>query len=229
MEKKTNKGILRERSLGATVFMITVLTLMMIVMYTRTTVVLRRRSIERMDEGVNTVIQQVANLLSSDSRVLNAAAEMIVDSGDFSLESLGQAVKAFNPLLGTMDMYIVLPDNTVIMSDGASMEGTGLIDYNELVLLGEHLSGRSFSNLYQKEVLRHYVPIIKDGKTMGILYGLTILEDMQESMNIGNLFNSKASVYIIDIDTGDFILDTYHPTLGNLSDHNIKDLEEGIA
>ena len=77
------KNVMRN-SLLATVVMIAVLTLMMVGMYIRTTVVLRHRSIERMDEGVNTVIQQVANLITSDSNVLNAAANMIVDSGDFS-------------------------------------------------------------------------------------------------------------------------------------------------
>ena len=213
----------------ATLIMIVVLTVLLTAMYMRMMVVLRARSIERMDEGVNTVIQQVTNLLTSDSRVLNAAADTIADSDDFSIDSLRQTVTAFNPLLGTMDMYIVLPDDTVIRPDGTVIDGTGMISFDELAPMGEHLSGRSFSNLYQTQVLRHYVPIVDNGETVGILYGLTILEDMQESMNIGNLFNSKASVYIIDIETGDFIMDTYHPNLGNISDHSIKDLEERIA
>ena len=45
--------------------------------FVRINAVLRNRSISRMEEGVNTVIEEVSNKFKRDSEILNAAAEVI--------------------------------------------------------------------------------------------------------------------------------------------------------
>lgn len=51
---------------------------------------------------------------------------------------------------------------------------------------------------------------------MAILYGVTVLADLPSIMNVSNIYNADASSYIIDMETGDFIMDTWHESPGNL-------------
>ena len=76
-------------------------------------------------------------------------------------------------------------------------------------------------------VIRHFVPIVKDGETVAMLWGATDLNKLPDELNIENIYNSSAAVFIVDNDTGDFIMDTWHDTLGNLKDFSVRRTKDG--
>ena len=221
-----NQNILREKSLTATVLMILTLSVILITAYFRINAIIEDRCLSRMEESVNTVIEEVRSKLMRDSQILNATADILSSLDNIEADTISDTLKTFTPLMETKQIRILLPDNTIVLADGTVMDGTGQFSFDDLATQGEHISNRMTSLLDgNTQILRHYVPVIKDGNTIAILYGVTVLSELPKVMNIDNIYNSSASAYIIDTETGEYIMDTWHNSLGNIKDfsaHEIK-------
>ncbi len=211
-----------QRSLTATVVMIIIVATLFIAEFFLISANIRERSLGRMEEGVETVISEVTAKLARDSRILNATADIISSANNFDIEATREVMRTVSPLLETMTIRVLMPDDTVITPDGSvtDVSDNDNLSFAAEAPLGEHVSDRVYSLNGDTPMLRHFVPIIQDGETAALLYGVTRLDDLAEALNIDNLYNASASVYIIDTRTGDFILDTYptHKTLGNVRD-----------
>ena len=67
-------------------------------------------------------------------------------------------------------------------------EGTydlkGKISFEEQALLGEHVTGRTYSySIPDEQVVRSSVPIQVNGETVGIIYGIIKIETINEKYN----------------------------------------------
>ena len=219
------KGKIRvkEKSLTATIIMIIVLSVLFVSAYIQSSSIIRKRSLSRMEEGVNTVIEEITGKLSRDSKILNSAANILSTADNFDTETMKEAMTAFSPLMETMKMNILMPDNTVISANGNAMNGGNSISFENEAPLGEHVSNRMTSIIDDNTlILRHFVPIIKNGETVALLFGVTRLSELPKIMNIDNIYNASASVFIIDTENGDFIMDTWHESLGNIKDFKMR-------
>ncbi len=216
-----------DRSTAATLILLILMVVLLVSTYALISSNIEGRSLERMQEGVKTVVAEVQSKLARDSRILNATADVISVADSFDEETVLSIINNVSPLMETMKMRILLPDDTVIMANGTVTDASIVDDlsFAEESKYGEHISNRVYSPVNNGPVLRHFVPITRDGEIVAILYGVTILEDLPATLNIENIYNASASVYIIDTRTGDFILDTYptHDTLGNVKDFNTED------
>ena len=71
-----------------------------------------------------------------------------------------------------------------------------------------------------KYVIRHFVPVEKNGNVIALLYATTNLEEFPNSLNLSDLYNAQARFLLIDRHNGDFIMDTLHNgKLGNINDY----------
>ena len=219
-----NKALMREKNLTATVVMILVYIGLFLAAFLWISKLIEERSFLRMEEGVKTVTDEIAHKMSRDSRILNAAANILANSENFDTETMQRVMRTINPMFETMYMEILLPDNTVMTYDGTVLNNKGEISFAKEMPLGEHVSNRMVSiidgNTY---VLRHFVPIVRDGETVAMLFGVTNLQKLPSVLNIDHIYNARADVYIIDTETGDYIMDTWREHLGNLSD--LTDIE----
>ncbi|MGN0595746.1 MAG: hypothetical protein ACI4J1_00250 [Ruminiclostridium sp.] len=77
-------------------------------------------------------------------------------------------------------------------------------------------------------ILRNYVPVKKDGETIAMLYGVVDLKTLPKQLHV-TAFSEKAAIYVIDGNTGEFIVDTWHDTLGNLSDKGSRTTKSGYS
>ena len=213
-------SVKQEKSITATVLVVIVMAAVLTVAYFRMYDVLRQRSIRRMEEGTNTVIEEISAKLTRDSRILNAAASIIASSEDDDTMTLIDAMQSISPLFETMQIRLLMPDNTIVFADGSTQNGSGLISFDDEVLLGEHISNRMVSVLDDNAlILRHYVPVeTKSGRTVALLYGVTLLDELPQRMSIDNLYNASADVFIVDTASGDILMDTRRETLGNVAD-----------
>lgn len=226
--EKKEKHIVREKSLSVTFFMIAALIILFLIAFFKISQLIKTRCFERMQEGVNTVIDEITQKVTRDSQILNSAADIISNNERFDSESLIATMDSIAPLMETMEVCILLPDNTILEAGGTITDGSGMISFDELAPLGEHVSNRMTSMLDGNTyILRHYVPIIKDNKTVAILYGVTRLSQLPEIMNISNLYNASASVYIIDTENGDFIMNTWDGQLGDLDSFEVAATKDG--
>ena len=213
-----------------TIIMILILAALLVASFHQISVILEQRCIVRMEEGVDTVINEVASKLNNDSRILNAAASILSSVEINNMESFKSILSTFTPLMDSMRMRVLLPNNTIVQPDGTTTDASAGLSFEQEAPLGEHISNRMVSTTEPDTayILRHYVPIIRNGETTALLYGVTPLSELPSVMNISNIYDGAASAYIIDTETGDYILDTLHDTLGNVSDfydHQSRDGE----
>ena len=176
MEKQS---VVREKSLTATVLLIFVMSVIFLTAYFRISTLIEQRCIARMEEGTNTVIAEIQQKVTRDSRLLNSIADILSNSQSFDHDTLLDYISAFAPMLETMQVRILLPDNTVIEADGNTIDGSAQLSFEDLAPRGEHVSNRMTSLEDENElVLRHYIPIVHDGETVFILYGVTRINDL---------------------------------------------------
>ncbi len=223
---KTTKQMNFDRSLMATGIVIIVIVSLLAVSFLCINEVLKQRSLRRMEEGVNTVKEEVMSKLKRDSNILNATAKMLSEANNFDAESTISAMKAVEPILETMHMRVIMADDTVISTDGSIVSADRLdLSFKEEAAKGEHITGRTYNIMTGMPILRHFVPIVQDGKTAALLFGVTELKDLEGSLNIDNIYNASADVYILDTKTGDFLLDTWHDELLNIEDYPASERE----
>ena len=72
-----------------------------------------------------------------------------------------------------------------------------------------------------EKLIYRAVPVERDGKTEGILYGFVNLKDFANSIT-ATAFYGNTQIYVADGETGDFLVDTWHDTLGNVFDEDIS-------
>ncbi len=68
------------------------------------------------------------------------------------------------------------------------------------------------------------VPIVRDGKTLAVLYGYMTL-DVMPTFIASSAYDGRCQFYVVDGDTGDFLMDEYHGTLSNIYDGSMGDRE----
>ena len=225
-----NKTLLREKNLTATFIMILVMVVLFVSAYLWNSHLIEERSFLRMEEGVDTVIDEITQKMTRDSRILNTTANILANAEHFNRETMQRTMTAISPMLETMYMEILLPDNTVFMWDGTVLNNNGEISFEREMLLGEHVSNRMVSMLDGNSyVLRHFVPIVKDGETVAMLFGVTDLQKLPSVLNIDHIYNASADAYIIDTETGDYIMDTWRDHLGNVNDRSGIETRDGAV
>lgn len=173
--------------------------------------------------------KEVYNHVRGDQEQLKAIANII--SGFASVDS-PETKKVLSSYQGNgmlSGLEIVFPDNRLLMRGGRELNGAGKISFQQEAALGSHLSGieRDFSD-EGKRVIRHYAPIQKGDQTVALLCGVIELEKLPE-LYTTRAFDGQAQVYLIDGESGDFIYDTWHNTLGNIYDMESRKMKEGFT
>lgn len=222
--------VYKERSVLATILISVIVIALFLFNGYRASEIIKARSMRRMEEGVNTVVDEVVAKLQRDSRILNATADIISSVDNFDEAATLETMKTIAPLLETMDICVLTQDNRILQIDGDLLETSGQIDFEEEAAKGEHVSNRAISiNSDNVMVLRHFVPIVQDGRTVALLYGRTRLAELPEIMNIDNIYNANADVYIIDTETEELIMDTGSEDLGTLDEFNGVEVRGGSS
>ena len=225
-----NKTFLRERNLTATFIMILFMIVLFVSAYLWSSQLIEKRSFLRMEEGVDTVIDEITQKMTRDSRILNTTANILANTEHFNRESMQRIMTTISPMLETMYMEILLPDNTIFMWDGTVLNNNGEISFEREMPLGEHVSNRMVSMLDGNSyVLRHFVPVVKNGETVAMLFGVTDLQKLPSVLNIDHIYNASADAYIIDTETGDYIMDTWRDHLGNVKDRSDIETRDGAV
>ncbi len=215
-----NQSAKKDKSLTATGIVIAVIAVLLILAYFKITDSLTERSTKRMEEGVNTVVEEVVSKLRRDSLMLNATAQTISNYDDFNIDTILSVMESNSSLFETMRVRVLMENDSILSPDGSITDATLYddISFAAEAPLGEHISTRTISVSDGSPIFRHFVPIVQDGKTVAMLYGVTALDTLADNLNIDNIYNASASVYVIDTRNGDFIVDTLHDKLGNITD-----------
>ena len=135
---------------------------------------------------------------------------------------------SFKPIGLFSRIGILNPDGTFITKDGV-YDLKGQISFEEQALLGEHVTGRTYSySMPDEQVVRSSVPIQVNGETVGIMYGIIKIETINEKYN--NMAKElDAQLFVYDKETGKFIIDTINDNPDELSSLKAREYNDGYS
>lgn len=146
--------------------------------------------------------------LKNDQVFLSAVAELIAKQESKDADTILQVMNSFDFTESFLtSMILLLPDGQLLHKDGTWYDVSDRIDFAAEAAKGAYLSDR----------VRSAAPVIRNGETIAILYGVISLQEIPRAY-ISDYYNNKAFILLVDGTTGDILLDTWHNTLGNLSD-----------
>jgi diguanylate cyclase (GGDEF)-like protein len=193
----------------------------------------------------NQVEQECFDKLADTSRYLADEIKRAADSDRTILTAMADIISGMeNPskekLCGVLNTYrydasyisyteLLFPDNKMLYADSTVRDVSEALSFTEEAAAGAYISKMMRSTLDTDEmVIRHAVPVVQNGRTIYILYGVIRLSDLAEKYKT-DIYDGQAYVFIEDGDTGDFLLDTWHKTLGNIDDYSDRKLEPGYS
>ena len=217
-----NQKKMREKNVVAALIVIILTTIVMSATYARISYTTEQRCYERISETVDTVTANIRDKLTRDSEILNSLAGIMTietdDAGRYDYDNLAAILDEYDKLTPTTSLNLLLPGDILIAGNNFQQDVTGKLSFEEEAQKGEYISQKMPNVLDDNQmVIRHFVPITQDGETVGVLYSSTELEKLPETLNAGTAYNGMADVYLINRDSGDFLMDTLHDTLGDVS------------
>ncbi len=143
-------------------------------------------------------------------------------------ESYDRMFASFKPI-GLFSNIGILKANNVFVTQKGSVDLNGKISFNEEAAKGAYISGRVPDVTREdKEIIRSAVPIVVDGETVSILYGVIHLD------TIGAKYNKMAreldaQLFVYDKETGKFVIDTINQHPGELSQFRDRKFNNGYT
>ncbi len=205
------------RSLVVAALMVVLVVCASIVMTNHISNTERERCFDRLYTEAADIATFIENSIASDREELELLAAVVAQSDDFNAPHLWNLLTSFDHVGFMSQLALLMPDDTVIYGAGQTIDARGQLSFQKEMGHGVHVSHRGKSLLNPDEyVLRHYYPIKREGQVVAILYGVVMIQKLPLTMSI-QPYSGKGAMYLIEGDTGDFLVDTWHPgQVGNL-------------
>lgn len=226
MENKTRSRVM----MAITLFSAIVLSGTVFVCAKRTGEEVTQRSFDELTTATKELAKDINNATRTDQTILSAMAELIAGQDEDDLDSVLRIMNTFS-LDKTFVSAVALlrPDGTLLLTDGARYDVSDTFDFETEAARGAYISDRVTSYFApEKLVVRNVVPVKRDGETIAILYGVVLLQELSRNYQI-DLYNGNAVLLLVDGNNGDILLDTWHDSLGNLSDLRGRKMLKGYT
>lgn len=173
---------------------------------------------------------EIKRSADSDRAILTAMAAIISGMENPGNEKLCEVLNTYRFDASYISYTeLLFPDNTMLYDNGSVRDVSEMLNFADEAAAGAYISNRKQSTLDTDEmVIRHAIPVVQNGRTIYILYGVIRLSDFAEKYK-ADIYDGRAYVFIEDGDTGDLLLDTWHKTLGNIDDFSDRKLEPGYS
>lgn len=184
---------------------------------------------EQLHEAAQNLTQDIMQHITSDQNQLKVIAAILANYEDIEGEETIQVLNEYKASDILSRLEILLPGDRVLLNNGEIIDASGVLSFEEEAAKGAHISDKTVDLLDSESyILRSFVPIERDGAVAGVLYGVIDLQTLPYQWKVEE-FGGNASVYVIDGKTGDFIMDTWHKTLGNLIDLGSRRMKAGYT
>lgn len=179
--------------------------------------------------SVNQAAADLETSIRNDQKILESLATIIAQQDTMECEEVQDIINTFQPDTVMTRIGLLLPGDRLMLPFEPRCDVSGQLSFEEEAALGAHISDRSVDiRDKDKLILRNFVPVVKDGETVAMLYGVAELENLPDKWeNIP--YNGEAAVYIIDSKNGDFIMDTWHKSLGNILELGERSMKNGYS
>lgn len=189
-----------------------------------------QHSFDELTASTKRLAEDYYSALKNDQMFLAAVSELIAKQETGNADTVLQVMNSFDFTESFItSMILLLPDGRLLHRDGTWYDVSDRIDFAAEAAKGAYLSDR-VQSLFAPEnlVVRSAAPVVRDGETIAILYGVISLQEIPRAY-ISDYYNGKAFILLVDGTTGDILLDTWHHTLGNLSDMGERETLKGYT
>lgn len=170
-------------------------------------------SFERLYESAGIMANHIETYIDSDREELEMIAAVIAQYDDLGSQNLWALLDSYSAIGMMSRIELLVPGDKVFTKGGKSVDVKGVLSFEEEAARGAHITDREVDLVDSGYIVRHYVPVCRDGETVAMLYGVIDLESLPDKiMEIP--YSGAAAVYIIDGKTGDFLIDTWHSSEG---------------
>ena len=154
--------------------------------------------------------------MEGDRELLELLADLIATYDELDSPKMWETLDSYSALGMMSRVELLLPDDSVITQGGERIDAAGRLSFEKEAAQGAHITKKEEDLTEEgKPILRHYVPVVRKGETVAMLYGIIDLETLPEDF-LTEAYGGQAAVYIIEGETGDFLLDTWHGGTGNI-------------
>ncbi len=125
---------------------------------------------------------------------------------------------------------IMTPDGRVMTQD-KTVETDSSYSFEELKSRGSYISSRYQDPYTGKEAIYCVTPIKEEDEVVGLLFGMIECSLLEEEFK-AKTYGGKATVFLIDDDNGDYLMDAWHGSLGNvyqMDDWEVFEGYEGLS
>lgn len=171
---------------------------------------------DELERTANRLSVQLKGTVEADRNLLGAIAQAMANENELSQENVVSILGNYHPASSFFTSFEFLQDGVLIRQDGRTVSVPDDSDYYQALTEDNYVSPKEENPFEPGSFeVRYGEPVIENGRLLGILFGVTELDKLNELFNT-EIFNYHAYVYIIDCDNGDFLLDTWHNSLGNI-------------
>ena len=176
---------------------------------------------ELLENNTHAIKKEIESHMETDIQMLKTQAELLAQC---STDKEIQFYMKMQPHMLSNEYRLLLPDNSIITKNGL-VPDSGL-SFADETAQGEHISNKTKELDSDRWIVRNFVPVEKNGTTIGMLYGVIYLDTLSERWDFSQ-YNGKCCVYIMDRKNGDFLLDTWCNVLKNIRDVKGRKAKQG--
>lgn len=179
---------------------------------------------QKLEDSTVQYAETIRDDVESDRKLLQITADYIANGKSMDAKRIAQLLTLSKAGAMLDSMGLILPDGRVFENDDALREELAAIPYEEEAARGAHLSGRVAGiGDPNRFYLYHFVPIVKNGQTKGLLCGVIDLEKMRKRYS--RELEEGTSLHLLEGRSSAFLIDTVHDGLTDgklLTDRTIK-------
>ena len=214
-KEKKKKGIHWQKSMAMTLVLILVVAAASFIITREINNTEEQRSFERLYEEAAQIAMDIKGYADNDEKQLERLAMLVKRYEDLASQELWEVLDSYSRIGMISRIEILLPDNTVLTKGGEAIDAGEELSFAREAALGAHITDRERDLTDGEYIVRHYMPVEKEGETIAMLCGIIELGTLPEELK-AEPYGGEAAVYIIDGNTGDFLVDTWHDEPGNI-------------
>ena len=178
---------------------------------------------EEMEKATDAASASLYHFLEMDRENLELIAGVLAYERNGVKDRIKERLSAFSDHQYIDALCVQFKDGTLITDGGRLPDYSSLPSFDEMTDNLPYISGR-FPGNEETETwfLYQAVPVSFEGGTQAVLYGFTDLKSFPERFSANLPYGGKSQLYLVDADTGDFLMDMWHDSLGNLYDGSMK-------
>ena len=230
MKKTSEKQDLsyQRHSFWATVLLILSIGILLISYTIQTNSFIKNQCHEELSASTERIIKDLESYFYTDRVSLRTLSRIIAETDNINSETMKRYLAIYDVSDLISNVAILTPENTSIQLYGETMDMSNILDFETEAQHGEHISGLQ-SQLTDSEtmVIRSFVPIVKNNKTVGVLYAEIIPATVSHTWK-PNIYNGTCDFCVINRTTGNFLLTSGERNIKNLSDFQSQELAEKL-